>query len=99
MVGIDHEFDFGANLVIHLTKRDKAPDPYFAVGLKWAGAFTSSQQEETLGGVMPIPFLNTGFGLRYMVTPNVGIFGEAAVSNLLLLAWQFEGRVGVSFGF
>ncbi|MBI2338849.1 MAG: hypothetical protein HYU99_00575 [Deltaproteobacteria bacterium] len=37
MVGIDHEFDFGANLVIHLTKRDKAPDPYFMVGLKWMG--------------------------------------------------------------
>lgn len=91
------ELDFGGNLMIHINKRDKAFDPYFNVGLKWVSGHAQGMEREW--DIWPIPFLTAGFGIRRFFTPNIGVFGEVAGSTMFALAWQFEGRVGVSIGF
>lgn len=88
-----HEYDIGGNLMVHFTKRDKAFDPYFGVGIKLMGAGSGDVTFPPI-----FPFLNARLGLRYFVTPRIGLFAEAGVSTAFVIS-EFEGRVGVSIGF
>lgn len=89
----------GANLVIHATKKTKQLDPYFLLGLKWIGAHGYDSDENGGGGLFPFPLLNGGFGLRYDITPHVGVYAETSATTFIFLGWELEGNLGVSFGF
>ena len=75
-----------ARLNYHFGSHEKF-DPYWGVGMGyktaiWQSTLTDPDSEPVMGALIPLGF-ETTFGARYMVTKNIGFYGEVGISKAI----------------